>query len=561
MLRSLYIRDYALIEELSVDFSGGLNILTGETGAGKSIIIGALKLLLGGRASPEMVRTGARKAVVEAHFEIAASADTQRLVAAHGLSHEDDREGSLPVEDMIVRREITARASRAFVNDTPVLLGLLKSITETCVDLHGQHDQQSLLRPEVHRAVVDAYGQLEDEAAEVASLHADWRSATRQLEEIDSVALARQQQADLHAFQLQEIDEVSPKPEEEEALHHDHNVLANAAELRASAVGLEASLYSSGDSVYDALSAAAAALERLSSMDDTLGPLVAELRSARLSVEEIASSLREYGDQIEDDPERLAQVQDRLGAFEMLKQKYGGTIAAVLDYRSEIAETPTREGLSAQRAELAKRVERLVREVREAAAKLSGRRKETAAVLEPLIKDTLQRLGMEKAAFEVRVSTAELTSTGSDTVEFHFSPNPGEPPRPLARCASGGEISRIMLALKAIIAKRVSVPVLVFDEIDVGISGAVAQRVGEEMHALARSHQVVSITHLPQIAAQGDAHFVVEKTEVGGRTVSDIRPLSDEERAAQIARLISGARVTDSAIASARELINSALTQ
>ena len=554
MLRRLHIQDYAIIEHLDVAFDRGLTIVTGETGAGKSIVVGALKLLLGDRASPDMIRTGARKAIVEGHFDVSAFPAVRRLIVEHQLDE-------LP--ELIIRREIAAGSSRAFVNDSPVVLTTLRAIAESLVDLHGQHDQQSLLKPDIHRGVLDAYGQLEGLVGDVAQSYGEWRLAVRQLRDVTDRSAVLLQQAELYQFQKQEIDEVGPEEGEEEQLDQQRVRLANAFRLRDQSLQLHEVLYGETDSVYDRLSNAVDALGALSGTDSSLGMLANELQSTLISVGEIASSLRDYGDGIEDDPDRLAEVQDRLGSFEMLTRKYGGSIEFVLDYRRQIGEAPTRDSLDAERALAEASVNDAAAKLTDIATRLSAQRSETATRMEPLVVDALSRLGMAKSAFQVRVTQTEdgrVSDTGMDDVEFYISPNPGEPLRQLAKSASGGEISRIMLALKAVIAQRIAVPVLVFDEIDVGISGAVAQRVGEEMRALAHHHQVVAITHLPQIAAQGDNHYVVEKTESGGRTRTEIRPLSESERAAQIARLISGARVTDSALANARDLIDSAAT-
>lgn len=551
MLKSLHIRDYVLIERLDVAFEAGLNVITGETGAGKSILVGALKLLLGDRASSDVVRAGARKAIVEARFDVSGLDGTRAIVRECGF---DD------LSELIIRREVGAGSSRAFVNDSPARLDILRQVSESLVDLHGQHDQQSLLKPTVHRDVVDAFGGHSQDVAAVATAYSRWRSAEAHRREVEDRAAALTDKAELYAFQKQEIDDVDPGPAEEEALDAERSRLSNAARLREEATGIHETLYTNSNSVYDQLSDAVDALDHLVRLDDELGELSAELRSALISVKEVAGTLREYAEDVEDNPERLHELDERLGAFESLKRRYGGSIEAVLQYRTEIEAVPTVEGLREEAAEAVRAAARAREALESAAAKLTQCRTGTSRTMEPLVVEKLGRLGMDKSQFEVRRAErpAGIDQSGADEIEFFIAPNAGEPLRPLARSASGGEISRIMLALKAIVAGRALVPVLVFDEIDVGISGLVAQRVGEEMHGLGARHQVIAITHLPQIAALGDAHFYVEKHEADGRTRTDLRALTVEERAAQIAQLISGARVTDTALANARDLISSA---
>lgn len=551
MLKSLHIRDYALIERLDVAFDAGLNVITGETGAGKSILVGALKLLLGERASSDVVRSGARKAIVEARFDVSRLPGTRAVVREAGF---DD------LDELIIRREIGTGSSRAFVNDSPARLDVLRLVSESLVDLHGQHDQQSLLRPAIHRDVVDAFGGHAEDVAAVAAAYVAWRSAESHRLEVEARAAALTDKAELYAFQKREIDDVDPRPGEEETLDVERSRLSNATRLRAEATEIHDALYTDSHSVYDKLSGAADGLEQLVRLDEALGELGAELRSALISIKEIAGTLREYAEEVEDDPARLRELDERLGSFESLKRKYGGSIDAVIDYRAQIETVPTVEGLREEAAKAERAEEACRRELEIVATQLTERREGTARTMEPLVVEKLGRLGMGKSRFEVRRRdrSGGIDESGGDEVEFFIAPNAGEPLRALARTASGGEISRIMLALKAIVAGRALVPVLVFDEIDVGISGLVAQRVGEEMHALGTKHQVIAITHLPQIAALGDAHFIVEKQESEGRTTTDLRALTIEERAAQIAQLISGARVTDTALANARDLISSA---
>ena len=563
MLRSLYIRDYALIEELEVDFGPGLNIITGETGAGKSIVIGALKMILGERASTEVVRTGARKAIIEGVFD---EADTPVINA---LLEENQIDSG---EQIIMRREITASQSRAFINDSPATVQLLKEVAANLIDLHGQHEHQSLLRTETHLQMVDQFG----------ALDGDRREYERRYKEISALELERRslvareqdlrQQRDLIAFQINEIDQVDPQPDEETRLRDERRVLENAEQLFEATQGLNEMLYASEQAVQDVLVTARNELRELSGIDPSFSELASEIETAETIVAEVARSLQQYNAGIEFNPERLEEIRLRTMAIEGLKRKYGGALESVIEHRRSIGETyELAADFEGAITRLGERISKARTGLSEAAIALSEKRKEVAARIRKMIEAELGALGMNDARFEVRfdvavdpngwVSLADGTNVdaradGIDVAEFYISTNVGETPRPLARVASGGEISRIMLALKSILAKSERLPILVFDEIDTGISGAVARRVGRSMAELARFHQIIAITHLPQIAALGDIHLRVSKLVEDGRTKTYMHRLGDEERAAQVASLIAGGGVTDAALESARELMD-----
>ena len=563
MLRSLYIRDYALIEELEVDFGPGLNIITGETGAGKSIVIGALKMILGERASTEVVRTGARKAIIEGVFD---EADTPVINA---LLEENQIDSG---EQIIMRREITASQSRAFINDSPATVQLLKEVAANLIDLHGQHEHQSLLRTETHLQMVDQFG----------ALDGDRREYERRYKEISALELERRslvareqdlrQQRDLIAFQINEIDQVDPQPDEETRLRDERRVLENAEQLFEATQGLNEMLYASEQAVQDVLVTARNELRELSGIDPSFSELASEIETAETIVAEVARSLQQYNAGIEFNPERLEEIRLRTMAIEGLKRKYGGALESVIEHRRSIGETyELAADFEGAITRLEERISKARTGLSEAAIALSEKRKEVAARIRKMIEAELGALEMNDARFEVRfdvavdpngwVSLADGTNVdaradGIDVAEFYISTNVGETPRPLARVASGGEISRIMLALKSILAKSERLPILVFDEIDTGISGAVARRVGRSMAELARFHQIIAITHLPQIAALGDIHLRVSKLVEDGRTKTYMHRLGDEERAAQVASLIAGGGVTDAALESARELMD-----
>ncbi|SHL03334.1 DNA repair protein RecN [Rhodothermus profundi] len=566
MLRTLYIRDYALIEELEVEFGSGLNILTGETGAGKSILIGALKMILGERADSEMIRSGARKAIIEGIFDEADTPAIRALLEANAID---------PLPQLIVRREILPGQSRAFINDTPATVQLLREVAAHLIDLHGQHEHQSLLRTETHLELLDNFGSLGGLRDTYRRHYEEVARLMREREALMARRRELQEEKERYAFEIEEIDRVNPQEGEEEALEAELRILEHAEQLYEATARLYELLYESENAVHDQLVLARNELQDLVRIDPSFDEALQEIRSAQISVAEIAKFLQDYNARIEFNPERLEEIRARLVELELLKRKYGGTLEAVLAHRAEIGR---RYELAVDFEGALERLDRQLTQAMQAlsaaAQRLSAKRREVAERIEQAIVNELAVLGMPDSRFEVRFTRRPdpdgwivmpvpgraperyaAFSTGMDQVEFFITTNPGEPLRPLARVASGGEVSRIMLALKTILAKSDRLPILVFDEIDTGISGAVAHRVGERLHDLANYHQIIAITHLPQIAAFGDVHFLVEKVVEEGRAKTRIRRLSDEERAQQVAALMSGAEVTEAALESARELI------
>jgi len=566
MLRSLYVRDYALIEELDVELGSGLNIITGETGAGKSILIGALSMILGDRANTDTLRTGAKKAVIEGVFD---DADTEHLRTVLDENAIDTE----PLPQIILRRRITDRGSRAFINDTPATLDVMRAVASELIDLHGQHEHQSLLHTETHLRLLDSFGGLRHL---VDNYREHYDAVTELIEERDELAQRErelEQQKQLYAFQIEEIDAVDPQPGEEEELQAERRVLENAEQLYESTAGLYEMLYETESAVHDQLVVARNELQDLARIDDEFEEQVDEIETAQIIVSELASFLQTYNAHIEFNPERLSTIRDRITELEKLKRKYGGTLEAVLEYRDEIgAQYELAEDFEGALERLNAQIVEAQQQLTDAAERLSAKRREVAERIEQAILGELDQLGMPNSQFEVRFTREEeddgwicpagadgpryhAFATGMDQVEFYISTNVGEAPRPLAQVASGGEISRIMLALKTILAKSERLPILVFDEIDSGISGDMARRVGESMRDLASYHQIIAITHLPQIAALGDVHFRVAKRVEDGRTKTQIDRLDEEEQAAQVATLISGTEITDAALESARELM------
>ncbi|HEX3072945.1 MAG TPA: DNA repair protein RecN [Ignavibacteriales bacterium] len=565
MLKSLQIKDYVLIDNSYIEFGKGLNIITGETGAGKSIILDAMGLILGERASSDVVRKGAEKSIIEAIFGIEGNPKVQELLKANEI--EGDGE-------LIVRREISLKGtSRTFLNDTPVTLNLLKEAGYLLVDLHGQHEHQSLLRSETHCEALDEFGDIDPLAAGFKSEASKLNHLVSELKSLREKESIIKEKQELYKYQIAEIDKIAPEEREEEHLKNELNILENSEKLIELANSAYQKLYESDSSIYGALGEVKDEIQQLNNIDKSLTECSEEMASALALINDITSYLRSYKDKIEFDPERLEEIRERLGAFSILKKKYGGSITSVLEYRKRIGEE---FNLAENFSEKISGLESQITEQRKAAGsiakKISKARKETAVKIQGDIEQALSQLGMPNSKFVVKINNRpaehndaafilvdnapyRYNHRGYDDVEFYISANLGEDPKPLAKTASGGEISRIMLALKSVLAKKISLPILIFDEIDTGVSGRIAQKVGQTIKSLASFHMIIAITHLPQIAGLADEHFAVEKKEEDNRSSSSIRKLTREERIREVAKLISGENVTEASLKGARELM------
>ena len=565
MLRSLLIKQYALIEELSVEFEPGLNIITGETGAGKSIIIDALSLVLGERADSSEVRKGAEKAVVEGIFDVVDNRPFRQLLERHEIEFH---------AELILRREVSTKGqSRCFINDSPVSAAILKEFGDALVDLHGQHEHQSLLRTETHLGLLDNFGRLDGLSEEFEDAYRACSVTLQEMRMLKAKEHELMERKSLYEFQINEIDALAPRGGEEEELENELNILENSEKLFAATERLYALLYEGENAVHDQLILARNELETLGTIDPAFKEQTAEAASAAAIVDELAKFIQRYNSHIEFKPERLEHIRDRLGHLALLKKKYGGSLDAVLEHRARIGrEVELANNFEEEHAALRKRFDGERAAASEIASRLSSKRFEISKKVNAAVAQALRELGIANAVFETSIRTEvaanrdeafvklgkdwlECTPNGVDRVEFYVSANVGEDPKPLARVASGGEISRIMLSLKMILAKSDRLPLLVFDEIDVGVSGRIAQAVGKSMKNLSRYHQVIAITHLPQIAGVADVHFVVEKIENKNRSTTRMRKLSLEERVGEVAKLMSGEEVTDSGRRSARELM------
>ena len=566
MLIELYIENFALIDKMTVTFQRGLTILSGETGAGKSIVIDAVNVLLGERAGTDLVRTGATRALVQATFDLQHSPHLLSLLLDLGVEVEDGL--------LTLAREVALEGRNlARINNRLTPLSILRQVGDLLVDLHGQHEHQSLLREERHRDFLDALGndafrQLRTDVAQLAHRR---QQLLHEQQALISDERDRLRAIDLLAFQLEEIEQAQLTIDEEEALAAERLRLANAEKLHEAAALAYAALYDGdeGRSVLDVLGEAQGRLETLTRVDDALTSLAGLLESAAVQISEACHELATYRDTVQFDPQRLEELDTRLNLINTLKRKYGESIAAILDYASERRDEWQRlQRHEERRDELQLELNRLEAQLSEQALTLSTQRARLATQLAGDMQQELQQLGMPKALFQVNLTRqpddggivvegdkVQITPAGIDAVAFHISANAGEPPKPLARVASGGELSRIMLALKAVSARGSEVPTLIFDEIDTGIGGRTAEAVGEKLSRVAQQVQVIAVTHLAQLAFYADNHFLIEKATRDGRTTSSMRALAPDDRVNELARLQTGARVTDAVLTHIRAVL------
>ena len=562
MLTRLYIKDFALIEEAVIEFGPGLNVVTGETGAGKSILIGALNSILGGPVNAELVRQGANSCAVEGFFELEDQDQVTRL-ADLGVVLEDGQ--------LILRREIRGQGrSRAFVNGQGQPIKQLKQIGAILVDLHGQHEHQSLLDPKLHARFLDAFASLDDQHYLVGQRWRAYRASMARLDRLHTERDALAAEDSLSAFQLEEIRRLAPQSGEEAELERELQVLENAETLSAGGLQLYDLLYQREGAVCETLGQVRRQLDRLREIDPVLGPQAAALEELIYEVEDLADQLRDYARSIEVRPGRAEELRERRDELRALKKKYGGTLDAVLERARELAAREDRtDRLRDELAQAAERRDQARAEFATSCLALSAARQQASDTLSRSLVAALGELGMAKAQFYIELATTEdpegivqrdgrryaAGEHGMEHIAFHISANAGEAPRSLARIASGGEISRVMLALKEAIAGRDLVSTLVFDEIDAGISGRIAAAVGRKLQALAAAHQTIVITHLPQIASLADQHFSVRKQQGQQRTTTEVVLLDATARAEEIAYLLAGETISDTARQHAREML------
>jgi len=534
MLTLLKIRNLALVDELAWELGPGLIGVTGETGAGKSVIVGALKLVLGERADKSLIRTGEESCLVEAVFELKDTVEINAILEDGGLPPCDDTQ-------LIVRRVIGQITNRQFVNDSPVTLALLKRLGEHLVDLHGPHDHQSLLSTERQLAMLDAYAGAEGIHAIYREQHRAWRIKTAELEELRHAENASEQEIELLRYQIQEIDAANVKPEDEQELEDRWRRASNASRLVESTANAVASL-NGEDGILKQLAEVQRLVRDLEKLDPSIRDRTASLETAALELQDLESNLSEYAEELDIDPAEAAALEERINLIESLKRKYGPLLTDVATRRaSAAARLDTIENRSEKLATLELEVTDCRVALDSAGKSLTSTRRKAAPKLAKEIAGQLKDLGFNQSSFEIPLQTlTDPGSQGFESIEFQFGPNPGEPLLPLRQIASSGEISRVMLAVKSALADQDATPLMVFDEIDANVGGEIARAVGRKMAALGTRHQVVAITHFPQVAANATSHFVVEKEVSGGRTRSRLFQVSGETRVLELVRMLGG---------------------
>ncbi|MBI5181748.1 MAG: DNA repair protein RecN [Nitrospirae bacterium] len=564
MLQELRIQNLAIIDKLEIDFSNGLNVLTGETGAGKSIIVDALELVLGGRASAELIRTGADEAVVGAGFDIEGNKAIADLMSGFGIDNDDTR--------IIIKRIISHTGkNRIYINNSLTNLSTLSAIGDELVDIHGQHEHQSLLKIDKHIDMLDAFGSagFDKKIYELRRAVEDYYNRLKTLKErlleLENKEKDRVKEEEFLRYQIREIEEASLKPKEDEDLLSKKRVGANAGKLATLSNSAYEGLYESDAAVIKELNKALTAIREIGRLDSRAEEPARLCESAIAQLEEAAGFLRDYSQKIEFDSDEFIKIDDRLDLINRLKKKYGSTIEDILLSLEEAKKRlQAMEKLDEDIGDIKAGIDKAKKDVSVLAMELSRKREKVARDIEKKVEAELSDLNMKKTRFAVKmwkesgsdtVDGFSLTAKGIDRVEFLIAPNVGEEPKPLAKIASGGELSRIMLALKAILAEADDVPTLVFDEVDAGIGGGVAEVVGERLKRIAKGHQVFCITHLPQIAGYADSHYFVEKKAEGSRTITKVVKLKEDGRVKELARMLGGKKITETTLKHAEEML------
>ena len=564
MLRELRVKNFAIIDFLNIEFSPGLIIFTGETGAGKSIIIEALSLTLGSRVSPDDIRSGEEKGYVEALFDVSKEPFLKKRLKELGLEIENG--------ELIFKRIFSSSAkSKSYINNHLVTQNLLTEAGKRLVDIHGQHQHQTLLHPENHIDIIDSYGKLLGKRDKLADGYHEYLGLKKELSDLKRKSRERLQREDLIRFQIKEIDEAGINSGEDAKLKEEKNILAHSEKLFEGSKECYNLLYAEEGSVIERLGRIINNLQKMAEIDKSLKDLLKDGENSLVQLEELSTVLRDYEKSLEFNPERLEEIDDRLALLNSLKRKYGSTIEEILEHRKSLDKELSSMAHTDQRIEeIKERLGNLEDKLRTKALELSKERRTFAKKIEQEVKKELKELSMNTVGFRVSFSQEKdeegfiewekekvrLFENGIDSIEFLFSPNVGEELRPLSKIASGGELSRIMLALKGILSRDDNIPIMIFDEVDSGIGGKIAEIVGAKLKKVSRGHQVFCITHLPQIASQGNHHFKVEKEVQNKRTVARIAELGKKEKIEEIARMSGGKEITETTRKYARELLD-----
>ncbi len=536
MLEELTIKNIAVIDKLHVDIKKGLSVLTGETGAGKSIIIDSINMILGERANKELIRNGCDKAEVEAVFGL--TNEVKELLFNEDIDCDDDT--------VIISRKITADGkSTARINGCAVTLSTLRNVADLLVNIHGQHDNQALLTPAKHIGFLDSFAKCEKELLLYKDLYQKRLELKKKLDSLNTDDTRREERIDLLSYQVNEIEMAKLEPGEEEELIKTRDILSRAEEIKEASQMAYGMLYENDEgSAYDLISSALKAIEGITDVSEAVSKAYDVISEAMYSIEDSAREVRDFADGVDFDPQALDEAEERLDLISKLKRKYGGTVEAVIEYcKNARAELDTMENSDRYRMELEADLTENTKEIELASQELTQKRKACAEVLSREIETALHELNMEKARFSVAVTPKEYGADGADNVEFLISPNPGEDLKPLSRIASGGELSRVMLAIKSILAKVDGVETLIFDEIDTGVSGSAAQKIAEKLKVIAETSQVICITHLPQLAVVADNHLLIEKNTEGDMASTTLTELDKDGRINEVARIVGGGDV------------------
>lgn len=551
MLKSLHISNYALIDTVDISFHHGFNTITGETGAGKSIMLGALSLILGGRADLKAVRDSGKKSVIEASFEVSKYPKLKEYCLDNDIEWDDTL--------CILRREIApAGRSRAFINDSPVTLDLLSHVAMQLVDIHSQHQNQLLTSDEFQLRVIDNLAGNGELLSEYSRRYAAYRNTLKRLHDTKKLIEQNRNDEDFTRFQLEQLDELGLTDGEQEQLEHDRDILSNITDIKTTLSGALDSLSEGTHNALGLLAETSDYCEELSQYLEDSDNISERLETVRIELRDIAETLSAYDQEFQADPEELEAIESRLNTIYSLQQKHRvSTVGELITLREELRDKLDKlENSTFTIEELEKEARRAKAAAKQLALELSQRRSQEAARLEETLRETAMPLGMKNLRTQVKVSQGELTPTGMDKVEFLFAFNKNQPLMPVGGTASGGEISRLMLSIKAIIATKMQLPSIIFDEVDTGVSGDIANRMGAMMQDISRNIQVITITHLPQVAAKGNAHFKVYKEDDDEATHTRIRELNADDRVDELAVMLSGSKVDEAARANARSLLN-----
>ncbi len=556
MLHELVVENYAVVDRLRVRFHAGLNLLTGETGSGKSIVVDALGLLLGGRASADMIRSGQERARVSGVFD--AGDRAAKVLATAGFETEDG--------ELLIEREILSNGkSRVFVNSRPATVAILKDLAPHLGDIHGQHDQQLLFEPSAQLGMLDAFGHLRDLRGKVREIFSAWKRVTGEIVQLEGSEQEKTRLLDLWQFQRREIEGAALRPGEDAELEAERRVQQNAGKLLETAGAAYEALYEAPESAWTTARAVAKKLDELARIDVAMEPVRQALEPALIAMQDVSYSLRDYLGRMEANPARLEEIEHRLAAIDKLKRKYGTSVDEILAFFDDVTRKLNDVETAGERmGELKREQSRVASEYEKAAGELTARRKIAAAQLGQRVEQELKPLAMDRTVFRVVVEpAAEWSETGADRVQFLVSANVGEEPKPMERIASGGELSRIALALKTCLVgpasrSHANPRTLVFDEIDTGVGGRAAEGVARRLKGLASENQVICVTHLPQIASFADHHYLVGKFERNGRTVAEISELDAKASTEEIGRMLSGELLTPEALRNAEELVRAA---